>query len=306
MLNEILEYEEYISKDEKVIRLGSRGLNNKLGGYVRALIIIARHFLFGENMENPASNIESTIECLKAWLGFEYDEAKLNNSAKSEIESIKNWFPDCINKISKSSEHENVLLNILETKKATLQFYLYTNPSKKTNDKNSAKSVTYESIIADALDQGPLNKYLLKVKDAMFEGLTKESNSNDVDINQTDEDLIKKLTAYYLISQKEQIARQCWIIINSVNLMNWSTRNNDLNHNKWLEKFTYNSTALFEKTNIGNNTIKIKINKEWIDDNKIEIVSYGDYNPNDGFTYYEDMGANKPLAIYSGSRCGDE
>ncbi len=302
MLNEKLEYKQY-TKETGTLRLGSRSLSNGLGGYVRALTTVARHFLFA-NGENPIDNIESTIECLKAWLGFDYNESKINKSAKNEINDIKNYLPHYIDTIYIDADaKKDKVTKILGAKKSTLQFYLYTNPNNKSNDKNSAKAVTYESIIADALNQGILDKYLLKVKGSAFGALTKSSNSNKVNLNSTDEDLITKITAYYLLSQKKQQLKQNWIVVNGVDIINWSTRNNDLNHNDWLVKFTYNNNLLFEKITVDGNVMKIKVNEEWINKYEMQIVSYSDYNPNDGFTYYEDMGANKPLVIYSGSRC---
>lgn len=303
MLNEILEYEQYISKD--TVRLGARGLNNKLGGYVRALTIIARHFLFAENEENPINNIESTIECLKAWLGFEYDNAQINKFAKEEIDYIANCFPEYINNKAKSEEHKKVLKSILETKKTTLLFNFYTNPQKKTNEKNSMKSITYESIIADALNQGALKKYLFRSKgNKITEDIVKTSLKNNVSLSEEDEDIIPKLTAFYMLAKKR--TKKDYIVITGVDIINWSNKDSDFNSKNWLSRFKYNGTALFDKDTVAGNIIKIKINEDWIKEHEMEIVSYSDYNPNDGFTYYEDMGANKPLAIYSGSRCGDE
>ena len=133
--------------------------------------------------------------------------------------------------------------------------------------KANNKEITYERIIANGLNAGPLQTYTLyankkisNVED-LFNGITKASaKKEDKVLGKTNKPLILAIAAVYLMKKK---ANQNYVIFNTPACTNWLQGNLP---KAGISIFHYNDEPLFYKNNVAGNVIKLCVNATWLKD----------------------------------------
>ncbi|WP_037355219.1 hypothetical protein [Selenomonas sp. FC4001] len=149
--------------------------------------------------------------------------------------------------------------------------------------RNSIHMISYDRIIANALDQGQLHRYYLVCKsDSVPFNLIRKTTpkTNEKKLIDTDMDLILKMTASYLL-QKNGCDEQCspdYVVISLTDISNWMIKK-DKPSNFELDKYRFLNTGerLFDKRVISSglndkgsdnktgNLAKTYINHKWIE-----------------------------------------
>ena len=142
------------------------------------------------------------------------------------------------------------------------------NISLEKSAKNDYKRITYDKIIADAINAGPLDNFCLvcdhdhfgeiSYKETKpFKGKTSFSKSPNK------ADLLMKIVAAYLLGQRLQERSgesTDYIPINITDVYNWCVSDSAIN----LSEYRYNEEPLFEEENINDNQKLIKVNSKWM------------------------------------------
>ena len=179
-----------------------------------------------------------------------------------------------------------------------------------TKTDNDLKAITYERIIANALELGELKNYCLVCeKDLFEEGLVskktpkkqnttpihpEDGSKKDKDSHKHARDLILKITASYLLQKK--YTEQEHVYFNQADIKNWLVLEKVEIGSKALSVFRFGKekdpTPIFTVTTIANNVTKIKAHPEWIKNFwLVEAKNVNNLMP--GRIYYEDQGANE-------------
>lgn len=168
--------------------------------------------------------------------------------------------------------------------------------------KGTHNLITYEHIIANALDQGHLHRYYLACKSDPFTSDTvrkftpaKQVEGKDLRSSSptSDKDLILKMTSAYLLQRADY--SQEYVIISLKDISNWMVRKTKT-ENFELDRYKMKETGepLFEKRIPGradkknSNTVKIRIHPDWV--KQFEIVDENEIDDyvKTGFVYYSD------------------
>lgn len=187
MLNELKEYEEYTcqisgkfphrmhkSNVAKCNKTKIKGKTEQVGVYAgvpRALKIIARYMYYHKGVKD----VEKVKDVLKLWCGFEEDGKESIGGIES-FKELKGWLPRYLHfillKNDDEEKYKSLYLDLTERRKELWCRGAF-QQSGRVNDENS---IYFESIIAEAIDQGELKEYYLVFdKDPMegFAGNTK-------------------------------------------------------------------------------------------------------------------------------------
>lgn len=293
MLDEFLEYKQYsyeIALAEKTefnpTRLSARLLEHDRSGLPRALEIVARYHLFHTDLydptsvKDPAEDLAPVVRALQDWI------------TKWVVSYLGVLYPDPEDpkkaKVKKSVE-------IANGRWSGQSLY-----SKKTEEGkgNSFNGVTYKTILAAAMNKGPLHRYILVEKAGSSEKIhliSKDGEEKKLSAKQTD--YLLKLTAYFLLENR---LNQKSVLLTNADLVNWWV-NNTPNENRF---FREDGIELFEKTDPSgtDNFIKYKADGDWISGYTLkDVTDAGDFEAwkqdakNRGTVYYVDKGSGKLL-----------
>lgn len=207
-------------------------------------------------------------------------------------------------------------LYLLSFKNRSFSHKLYYAETTKTD--NDLKSITYERIIANALELGKLETYYLVCEKDLFEaGLaskktTKKENTTtilplpkgskkDITSHKNARDLILKITASYLLQKNillKNNTEQDYVYYNQADIKNWLVLEKAEIGSKGLSIFRYGKekdpAPLFNVTTISNNVSKLKVHSEWIKNFRL-IKAEDIKNLKSGLIYYSDCGAGECL-----------
>lgn len=299
MLNEFLEFEEYtcIINSNTPKRLKWGNLVKDFSGVRRALTIIARHAYYEEKM-----SIDVINHLFNLWCGFENVSIKEIDNAKI-FQNVNGWLPNYILSLRKNVDDEEKIDNLLkklESKKDIWNRSVYQN-SGKFNDKNS---IYFEGIIADAINDGPLQKRYLVLREDPLKGTDMKP--------QVLKDRALKLIAAFLIcnncdSRYSKIAFPTY--------SNWVKDgcSEGKRIHRVIEQITYTmKTAVFKEAD--KNVIfhifylcddgkmlsepVIQLDENWINKYHPQIITEEDvkyYIYNDSYYLYEDLGCTASL-----------
>lgn len=158
---------------------------------------------------------------------------------------------------------------------------------------NNFKQITYDLIIANAINLGALQKYYLVCKNDPFQNVIKYSEKKNKcsKLKATDEDLILKIAATYLLQRLYSNSNQEYLYVNQMEICNWLLER--ANPDKFeLEKYKIqpSNEKIFYESIIGGNVKKIKVHPEFI--SNFEIVEESKLIENDGRIFFSDFGAN--------------
>lgn len=243
MLNEIEELKEYIGKTKDCSRLNTWFFFKKnRSGIPRALTIISRYYLFDvyhyNILTNPSekkSAREKTKHLLAAWCGFNYRKF-LNNTEKNidnniakdidkqliEKDKIENWLPRYIKEHPyKKDLDKTYVTNELDSFIQEYEKKWYVKSQKDiyqlVNHQFNIDAINFYSIIADAIQAGPLMK-----RELFYD---EESFDNDFNIKSKvkikRKERVIKIIGAYLISLNGQTPNNQTIHLNNIDLSNW-------------------------------------------------------------------------------------
>ena len=184
-------------------------------------------------------------------------------------------------------KHVINILNALENKNSQFNKSIF---SSNYMIKNDYKAITYERIIANAFHLGKLEQFYLLCNTHPFDPeLIRKNTKTKTKIKDSDQDLILKTTALYLL--QKQHSDQEYVYFNQADLANWLLKKADP------DKFELNKyrliapdEPLFDTITINGNITKLRIHPKWIE--KFKIVRSCDIdNPeNQGRIFYSDPG----------------
>lgn len=158
------------------------------------------------------------------------------------------------------------LLYELYNKRAQFAQHIF-HVSLKDTGKAKNKEITYERIIANALNAGSLQTYTLYTKkkisnvEDLFDGITKASaKKENKALGKTNKPLIMAITAVYLMKKKED---QNYVVFNTPACTNWLQGNLP---DGGVSIFRYNDEPLFYKSIVTGNVTKLCVNSTWLKD----------------------------------------
>lgn len=276
MLNEIIEYDQYsfdcdIETNKTLSRLTHRNICNGLSGIERAMTTVARYYYYnyyskGEMSQAQEERIEFVRSVLKAWCGLMNQEDECPLAAKH----IEDWLPKYIENMLKKNAEGNELslkrleesLEKLKNKKSAFSkrlFVEYISDDEANKWKNDFKKITYDSIIANAIELGELKERVLLSKTFPFERIKKEKGN----INSAEQDRVIKIISAFLLNRVN--ANQMFAVVNKADIANWckeSPKMDKDDYQKFKYRFGGEDVPLFESVLIANNIVKFKVAPE--------------------------------------------
>ena len=321
MLNEIEEYNEYTTKDifEKNKKASPRLVPNvfvqKSGkerfiGLERVLEIIARYELFEKSNYGSLSKkmekldaIKNTKDSLEKWFGGwlkKYYEEYIKTDKLPE-----EWWE----KVSgaKMSQFKNELFPI--NKEEIEQ-----------GRKNTARDLTYEKIISNALIKGPLTEYVLVLKDGWYAEIYKDSDKlvaegvSDSEIGtRTRNDLnhiLRGISAYLLAKEYDKKCTEInnrYQVVRKVDLANWDQtsdiyKNGGAFFDKYCFQINNKYVPMFLRAEGFSGYSKMCVNEEFMKEYRVRIVPKNELeqiiNSEENLVCYEDLGSMFPLKKY--------
>ena len=157
------------------------------------------------------------------------------------------------------------------------------------------RAITYDRIIANALLAGKLRRYYLTCDEELFQ--TKKILKGSKKLSATDEDMVLKMTAEYLLQR--QYTSQEFTETNDSNIMNWVTgARKPENFDRESYVLAETSENIFEvrKVNLsGINALKIKLNPHWV--NHFRLIEDGTEGTDSILEriFFSDAGSSEPL-----------
>lgn len=155
-------------------------------------------------------------------------------------------------------------------------FHISLNDTSKTKN----KEVTYERIIANALNAGPLQTYLLYAgkeissEKELFAGITKASGGKDSkNLSKANKRLILAVAAMCLMHKKRE-----YVVFNASVLTNWLQGN--LPGKGGISIFRYMDIPLFHKSLVAGNVLKLRIEPKWTENTKLGVCLAGEVPAN--------------------------
>ena len=162
---------------------------------------------------------------------------------------------------------------------------------------NDYKSISYDKIIADAYELGPLRRRYLVYEGAhpLSSQIRKRTKRrlDGKNLLENEQDVILKLTASYLL---QQYGSNRYAVVNKVEIANWLTaKDYKMEH---LEDFLLAPSLepLFETPKvIGGNVKKIGLHPDWV--KRFQIVDAHEFDPaeNQGLIFMSDLGTGTHL-----------
>ena len=264
MLNELREYKIWATGENT--RWMSQ-FNHGYQGLRRAMLIIARHFLFEEDENKP--DFERAEEALLVWLGkkdsTDPELHDLYDGVKKNIESIQ------LTKKSDSFDKEKII-NDIKRKNFTYD----SNSFKFQKGKSSkANAIWIEDIIVQASVDGPLKNMCLVADIDVFDSLVKCKHDRSSIHFYKEQDRVLKFIAMYLLNGGgiNNPAK-----INSIDLNGWFDQGRFPQNLEKDVKMCDSGEKIFNKKNydfdedVGNNNHLYEINDTLIKHFSIELT----------------------------------
>ncbi len=303
MLNEIIELEAYMGDprmDKPRLQpnlltdnFGKKNKEYKLNGLDQILTVIARGFIFAELEDELKTGkrvitdeeISTVKDALNRWCGFKVEMV-------GDTKKVDEWF----NKYPKANDY---LKNFWEYhhKKTSDKNLTWEECEKKWSDKynsrNSyqAESVTFDNIIASALNAGPLKERLCIIKkpdeDALLKKIIKKPDAlydylfTEYDGNPQKKTKIRMLRNIitFLMLRSEEGENKKEVLLPKLRLFGWyGTDDTDGKIYKWyLEAFKYNDEKIMYALS-GADYTKFGIREDYLKKFGFAIIDANDKN----------------------------
>ena len=301
MLNELLEFKAYVTDPEsETPRVQPYLLTDyfdesaNLIGIEHIMTMIARAFIFSNKktvLDEVISQevVDDTIELLHRWTGFEEDN-KIERSPNARVDKwmkknsvvdgwLKKFWMFQAKKGKVSSEEKAIVDKLWDTLE------------KKWNERlnsgfdYSANMITYNNIIANALEIGPLkNRYFIVKKDSQsskktvkennkFKYLTDKSRRHEASYMK-----IMKIIAAYLLNLRYHPEGQKEVWIKNVELANWYGLDDGKNGSEtfYPKNVTWNEKHIYITRKLIGNYTKLLVDQEYLNEFDFQIIDAKD------------------------------
>lgn len=299
MLDEIKEVESYLTKpqtDNPRIqpKLFSEVKDDsvKLYGISEYLTIICRYYLYNYSTmkdnccdENVRTNAKLIM---RAWCGFSGD------LSEDELKKVKTdnekWFQDYPKADGwLRAYHKKHLKNI-----ASWDDYSSTWKEHLNNDLIYRRvGNCYETILAEAIAQGPLKIYYLTMKKD-YEDISFTKPEGKGNISKPTKNKIIKFIATYMLQTRFH-PEQKWVVAPKLRMLNWLGYDTN-KHTKWFPEVLWNGENPFGRVS-ENNIAKITVNQNFINDMGIKITATKPKEIHNEYNVYYDTGYGKKSPI---------
>ena len=299
MLNEFLEFEAYVTAPESITpRVQPNLLTNQydksgnLIGIERVMTVIARAFIFSDerySSEEVISSqvVEDTIELLHRWTGF----GDIEKRKRTQNERVDKWMKSHAVTDSWLKKYLAFQLTngVNKKKNQASEQNLWDTIEKVWNKKlnsgfdYSAKRISYNNIIANALEQGPLKNYYFIVKkdstlkdekvkaNKRFKYLTDKSGRQEVSDMK-----IMKIIATYLLRLKDNPECQKEVWITNSELTNWYGMDDNGNGTFYPKDVFWKGKPVYTLYRLKGNFTKVHINPEYLKEYDFKIIDIQD------------------------------
>ncbi len=331
MLNEMMEFEAYFSDPQsKQPRLQPKLLTDsykqdrdgyKLRGLDQIMTIILRDFLFSDPVKDlfdgngliTDEGISASKELLNKWSGF-YENLEEETGRSQVSKAVSDW-------MKKHPKEDGWLKKywifhykeVKGQKKAGDEWYKFARTwCEKYNSSLSyqAESTTFDNIIANAIERGPLReRYCVvnkkdngqkigKIKDLY--GFIFPEKGNRAPQEKICHKMLKNIAAF-LIAQDEHPGKQKEVLLQRLRLFGWyGTDDGDGKSKLWcFEQFLWNGKSIIYRHS-GSDYAKFGIKQDYIDEFGFQLI-----DPEDAKDYWDEYwilkdgghGEKSPLEI---------
>lgn len=269
-----------------------------------------KHYI--EKLPDDPDGNKSRIELTQA---FPHSCFRETCPYTEEIKRVYNWLPDYLwalkkDKIEKSGKEEeardffdalfsekemdekiigeqvkelneavklNLFSLLLELSDKRTQFSRHVfHASLKDTDNGKNKEITYERILANAINAGPLQSYTLYTTNpdldekTCFANITKATGGkDDKDLSEANKRLLLAVAAVYLMGKAEN---REYVVFNTPAFTNWLQGNLP---DGGFHIFHYGDKPLFRKSTVSGNIIKLRIEPQWLKDLGLGVCAAG-------------------------------
>lgn len=301
MLNEFLEFESYVTaptspnpRVQPYLLTDHFSESANLIGIEHIMTVIARGFLFSEGkviQEEVISQqaVEDTIELLHRWTGFsDRENRKLNQN-----ESLDKWMEG--HSVTEGWLKKYWMFQFdngeAAEKKSLSKQKLWETLERKWNERlNSgldyyANMVTYNNIIANALETGPLqNHYFIVRKDMAPKEKPAAANKrfkylSDESKRQESSDMkIMKIVASYLLRLKYHPEGQKEVWIRNGELANWYGLDDGKNGSEtfYPKNALWRGKPIYTRRSLRGSYTKISVDQEYLKEFDFKIIDIGE------------------------------
>ena len=260
-----------------------------------------------QRLNNKLENFRNSMDFLAGVDIERYDE-----EADRKFSELENFIKKVIEGSDRLKKIVEFLINYEEDFNPDKPLFPKIQSQKtKTNNKNDLKTIKFKSIIANALNEGPLHRYYLICNANPMDRVRKNNSktpigkhakcSADSDVRLNAQDRILKTTACYLLQQKINPDQE-FVYFNRQDLINWlktdNLKSNILPTYRFVTKDDENDTEpIFEFITISKNTSKLRVNPHWLETFNFKLIEEHDLdNPeNREMTFYSDQGGGEYL-----------
>lgn len=300
-------------------------LVNWMPDYIKNAFIVPRVDALKKTLEKISDDTESVKqlrEIVKILPGDNDDLKKYSAAATTlkewEISATKKYGKDDKTIKSIKVRTQKIVTSIsawskFRSKKSSYQKALFTDRLPKEElsvNNNDSKAITYEKIIADALDMGPLERYYLVCEESALQAISDRSKHA--------QDLILKTTSAYLLEKKNCGTDQDYVFVNLTDIANWIVKNlsskklgleeellpKGLTSDSGTAEGTNSkketkTQPLFRKKKIGGNALIMWVNPVWA--NKFMLVKEKDFaqwkkeHADERWAFFSDLGSEEYL-----------
>ena len=271
-------------------------LQNWLPRYIKNVLIAEKLKLF-EQPNKVLFSSDSQVE-IELWVR-EFKTAcdfEQRGKALVKLHDLTKQYPEYIAAIMSINRLESALLDLRgkKTEFSKRVFIPYISDDEASKWTNDYKKITYDGIIANAINGGPLSNLVLVCDGDLFAPIRKKKGR----LLDADKDRIQKMLVAFLLNRTN--ANQVSAVINKSDIANWCEGDPKMDKADY-EKYLFSGEQLFSVHLVGSNVAKLTIPKEYIEIINPRICFKEDLATIDLTAHpsYEDYGSGKKLELIS-------
>jgi len=290
MLNEIEEYQLYLSKFIKKIPLFyKKNIEDGLSGIDRPLSVLARGFLSKCNSEglDKTKSIRCCILFLCYWYGYTLIDSEtfdfdIPEEITKEIQKANNWLPRYLEEMYNNDEKSKKIFNreikqkLVEKQQTFLDLAYPSEPSKI----NTSNTIRCYGVIANALLEECLKNQVMVIKSEDYAcGLnlatTKKDKPDEMIFTTLRSDSLKNAQSLIAMCMQRKLIDKDYSNITKAEISNYM-RNKKDNISALQKKLCFEKKPLITQKLVGRNSVAMKVNSKWIKNLDVKIVDYSE------------------------------
>lgn len=264
--------------------------------YIKDVLIAEKLKLF-EKPDKALFSSDALVE-IELWVReFKAAREYANRwKAIDKLHELTEQFPDYSAAIVSIRRLESALADLRgkKTEFSKKMFVSYISDDEASKWTNDYKKITYDSIIANAINEGPLSNQVLVCDSDLFAPIRKKKGR----LLDADKDRIQKMLVAFLLNRTNE--NQVSAVINKSDIANWCEGDPKMDKADY-EKYLFSEEQLFSIHLVGSNVAKLTIPKGYLEIINPRICFKGDLFTIDLNTHpsYEDYGSGKRLELIS-------